>query len=354
MRICELFGRCFALLALCATLAAIAPVVAAPPAELASRLPADPPPAPVGVGAPPPDQPLLLLDHVEFYPLSLLSGSDNGGELPVRARFDEADAGDPGFDLTDPPVPESAIVPIDPLDVPVPSRRGGVWSRLSHGFSDWTSRLSLGSRVLAGNSNQNFVDFAADFERTEDDRRFTQINLLGQFGESDGTVVANRWFANSTTDYYRGDQWLVFLKVMDQYDQLQNLDYRGTLSGGAGYRFFFEDHKRLVVRVGPGVTGEVFHNPSDKRLTPDLFGEVEVRLPLWERLKWEQKTTVFPSLSSLDVARATNQTSFLYAFDEKEQWSLKFGMLYQYISQPNTGRLPNDLTTNFSIVYLRK
>src|SRR5262249_14265834 len=129
---------------------------------------------------------------------------------------------------------------------------------------------------------------------------------------------------------------------------------RGTFSGGAGYRFFFEDHKRLVFRVGPGVTGEIYHSPSDKRVTPDVFGEVEVRLPMWERLKWEQKTTVFPSLSALDVARATSQTAFLYAFDEQERWSLKLGLLYQYISQPNAGRLPTDITTNVSIVYLRK
>jgi hypothetical protein len=54
------------------------------------------------------------------------------------------------------------------------------------------------------------------------------------------------------------------------------------------------------------------------------------------------------------VARAQSQTAFLYAFDEKERWSLKLGFQYQYISDPNVGRLPNDFTTNVSLVYLRK
>lgn len=295
-----------------------------------------------------PELPLL-------YPLDQLPFNETSRQTYVPARFEDADAGDPGFDPTDPPLPEAAIIPIEPVDVMTPAvEADGFWQRFSEHFVEWTSRISLGARALTGNSRQNFIDFAADFEKKDGKRRFSQINLLGQYGESAEKVVANRWFANSTTDYYHGEKWMTFVKIMDQYDQLQNLDYRGTLSGGAGYRFFFEDHRRLVFRVGPGVTGEIFHSPSDNRVTPDLFSELEVRLPIWERLKWEQKTTVFPSLSALDVARATSQTAFLYAFDEKERWSLKLGLLYQYISQPNLGRLPSDFTTNLSIVYLRK
>ena len=288
-----------------------------------------------------------------FFPLNELGpihpGDGFSHEL-LPAMF--TDAGDPGFYPTEPGLPEAAIIN-DSSIVPAPTIGERFWNEFSDGFLEWTSRISLGARSLSGNSKQNFIDFAADFEKKEETRA-TQINLQGQFGESDDKVVANRWFANSTTDFYRGEHWLLFAKLMDQYDQLQNLDYRGTFSAGLGYRFFFEENRRLIVRLGPGVTTEFFHNPSDNRTTPDLFSELELRLPIWDRLKWEQKTTVFPSLSELAVARANSQTSFLYAFDEKERWSLKVGFQYQYISEPNPGRLPNDFTTNLSIVYLRK
>jgi putative salt-induced outer membrane protein YdiY len=292
----------------------------------------------------------------ELFPLNRL---DETGSLAVFSSdvipvlLD--DAGDPGFYATDPGLPEGAIIPPMQMDfAPPPNAAERWWRRLSSSFQDWTSRLSLGGRSLSGNSNQNFVDFAADFEKKEE-LRATQINLQGQFGESKEIIVANRWFANSTTDFYHGTHWMTFVKLMDQFDQLQNLDYRGTFSGGAGYRFFYDDHKRLMLRMGPGVTTEFYHSPSRNVTTPDLFGEVELRLPVgWERLKWEQKTTVFPSLSALEVARAQSQTAILYAFDDKERWSLKVGFQYQYISDPNLGRLPNDFTTNVSLVYLRK
>jgi putative salt-induced outer membrane protein YdiY len=292
----------------------------------------------------------------ELFPVNQL---DEGGGLGVYSRdivpalF--GDAGDPGFYATEPGLPEATIIPPMKMDFSrPPTQTEQWWHRLSSSLQDWTSRLSLGGRSLVGNSKQNFVDFAADFEKKEE-RRATQINLQGQFGESNEVIVANRWFANSTTDFYHGTHWMTFVKLMDQYDQLQNLDYRGTFSGGAGYRFFYEEHRRLMLRVGPGVTTEFYHSPSRNVTTPDLFGEVELRLPVgWERLKWEQKTTVFPSLSALEVARAQSQTAFLYAFDEKERWSLKVGFQYQYISTPNVGRLPNDFTTNVSLVYLRK
>lgn len=298
--------------------------------------------------------PMARADELpSFFPLSQVGPIQPGDgffqEL-LPAMF--TDAGDPGFYATEPGLPEAAIIN-DASVIPSPSFGDRLWNDFSDGFVEWTSRISLGARSLSGNSKQNFIDFAADFEKKEETRA-TQINLQGQFGESDDKVVANRWFANSTTDFYRGDHWLVFAKLMDQYDQLQNLDYRGTFSAGLGYRFFFEENRRLIVRLGPGVTTEFFHSPSDNRTTPDIFSEVELRLPIWERLKWEQKTTVFPSLSELAVARAQSQTAFLYAFDEKERWSLKVGFQYQYISEPNPGRLPNDFTTNLSIVYLRK
>ena len=231
--------------------------------------------------------------------------------------------------------------------------RERLYRRFTGLFDEWASRVSLGGRSLAGNSNQNFVDLLADFEN-KTKWRATQINLGGQFGESNNKIVANRWFANSTTDYYHGAKWLTFTKVMDQYDALQNLDYRGTFSAGLGYRFLFDDTRRNITRVGPGVTLEVFHDPSDSRVTADAFGELEMRLPIWKRLKWEQKTTLFPSLTSLEVARAQNNTSLFYAFDERERWSLRVGFLYQYISQPNPGKVPSDYTTNVSIMYQRK
>ena len=197
------------------------------------------------------------------------------------------------------------------------------------------------------------ADLLADFEN-KTPVRATQVNLGGQFGESNNRVVANRWFANSTTDFYHGPRWLTFTKLMDQYDALQNLDYRGTFSAGLGYRFLFDDQRRIIARVGPGVTLEVFHDPADSRVTPDAFGELEVRLPLWQRLKWEQKSTVFPSLKELEIARVQNTTALMYAFDERERWSLRVGFNYQYIGQPNVGKLPSDFTTNVSVMYQRK
>lgn len=242
---------------------------------------------------------------------------------------------------------------LEPFHPETPGWSQRVLRRFAGLFDTWTSRIALGGRSLVGNSNQNFIDLLADFEN-KTEVRATQINLGGQFGESNETIVANRWFANSTTDFYHQRGWLTFTKLMDQYDQLQNLDYRGTFSAGIGYRFLFDDQRRIITRLGPGVTFEIFHDPSNSRTTPDLFGELELRLPVWQRLKWEQKSTVFPSLSELAVARAQSQTTILYSFDERERWSLRVGLLYQFISQPNVGKVPSDYTTNVSIMYQRK
>jgi len=326
---------------------------------------------PVGAGPadflPPPEPPSPLW----LIPLEPPAGFDDSAGLPAwpaavgPQALDEAPDwwADPGRDpgaagwLTDgmddsPDVDSAGDGTVAVAETPLPWGLR-VFRRFSGLFDEWTSRIALGGRSLAGNSNQNFVDLLADFEN-KTPLRATQVNIGGQFGESNDRVVANRWFANSTTDFYHGPRWLTFTKLMDQYDALQNLDYRGTFSAGVGYRFLFDDQRRIITRVGPGVTLEVLHEPSDSRVTPDAFGELEVRLPLWERLKWEQKSTLFPSLSELEIARFQNVTALMYAFDERERWSLRVGFNYQYIGQPNVGKLPSDYTTNVSVMYQRK
>jgi len=232
-------------------------------------------------------------------------------------------------------------------------RFGEMWDNISDQAYSWTKRIGLGTRYLQGNSDELFADFSAEFERRFE-RRFTQIKIWGAYGEAKGVRGTNRWFGNSTTDYTVRGNWVFFTKIMDQYDEFQNLDYRGTYSAGPGYRFLDQDKKRLIVRVGPTVMVEIFHSPITRRVTPDLFGELEVRWPLSQRMQFEQTATLQPGIVDSDQMRANSNTGVIVALDDAECWNLKLGFQYQYNGQPNPGRVPSDYSTQLQIVYQRK
>jgi putative salt-induced outer membrane protein YdiY len=179
-----------------------------------------------------------------------------------------------------------------------------------------------------------------------------QFDLGGQFGRAKHKTNVNRWWVNGNVDHKLYEKWILFATTKNTYNQFTNLDYRGTLSGGLGYRFYNEKDKRLIVRVGPAVTFEIFQNEPFQRTTPDMFAEIETRWPLFDRTQFEQKSRVNPSMANL--VRIVSTSSLLIDLDNSSRWKLRLSFRYEYDSQPAAGRLPSDYLSTVSLVYVRK
>lgn len=219
----------------------------------------------------------------------------------------------------------------------------------------WTQRIQIGGTFAEGNTKTDLLDIASAFERNTPIQA-RQIDAGGQWARSGVKQTANRWFVNSNFDWplEEGSQWITFLTSKNEYNELQNLDYRGTVSTGLGHRFLFEAKKRLIARVGPAYTVELFHSPQNWRESPDMFGELEIRWPIFEKASLEEKIRVQPSLLDWELVRVFSTTGLLMDLDQKERWKLRLGFNYTYNSQPNAGRLPSDYLTTLSLVYIRK
>jgi putative salt-induced outer membrane protein YdiY len=296
--------------------------------------------------------PLDQVDRVERYgdpqPADGLSAKDAAATESASPSSPDGVAPPP---ITLPTSDGSSEVDATPTDPEWFHRRA--MRALTDSFTEWTKRIGFGGRFVEGNSRETNLDLSANLERKRADRQ-TQINLGGQFGQANGTRGVNRWFANSTTDMALTAPWIWFLNVNDEYNERQNLDYRGTLSFGPGWRPYNEDKKRLVVRLGPAVTYEVFHAPADQRVSPDLFTEVEFRWPLSDSMQFEHRTTVNQSMHDFELFRGISNSAVQWALDSEKRWNFRIGVQYQYISQPNAGRRPGDYFTTIQLVYQKK
>jgi putative salt-induced outer membrane protein YdiY len=256
--------------------------------------------------------------------------------------------------LTDPSAAINAQEPIPWTEViPFMSTLQETYDKASNVAAKWTQRLQFGGQFNDGNTRTSLVDVVGVLEQNTKEK-MRQIDLGGQWGQNRGKQSANRWWLNSNFDWPVHDKWIAFVTSKNEYNELANLDYRGTLSAGGGYRFVFEDKRRLIVRFGPAYTIEIFISPSNTRQTPDMFSELELRWPLFERTTLEQKTRVQPSLLDMELVRVFSTTGLLVDLDAKDRWKLRLGLQYQYNSQPNPGRVPSDYMTTVSLVYQRK
>lgn len=272
--------------------------------------------------------------------------TDPAPVIPAPEESPEAPAEDPTAQQEpEEPRPSMVTVVFQQLERPVEPIRNGVTS--------WTKRVELGGRFIDGNSQQDTINFSAEFER-QFDRKFFQFEFGGQYGRDKEGPITNRWFGNGTADFDRNGNWILFVTAKNEYDEFKNLDYRGIYSGGLGYRFYNEKTKRLIVRIGPGMTYERYFEPFRERVSPDLFGEVEFRWPICENIQFEHKMTINPTVEDLKIFRMLNNSGLLFRIDEDGRWNIKLGLRHEYNSNPNENRLHSDYISSLVLVYTRK
>jgi|GEM_PF-2360288 hypothetical protein len=256
-------------------------------------------------------------------------------------------------------------VPVESRSHPVTGGSGAIvpvtgWhslvARASRVARAWTKRVEIGARVLRGNTDEDFVRLAGAILR-EDERKNSlhRIDWGGRFGQVNGLRNTNRWFLESTIDRSQPAGWLYYINSKHEYNEFQGIDYRGSGSVGVGYKFVDEKDRHLLMRLGPGLTLEVYSDSGGHGMTEDFSAEFEIDWPLFERTRLESKTTIRPSIIALDVFRFRTNTSVLVPLDDEARWSLKLGYLLDYNStlESANNRLPMDLTTSVSIVYMR-
>lgn len=259
----------------------------------------------------------------------------------------------PAVSKTDPaadPIPEPWI-----YQLPMAKQVVDWYSQLGGVAVTWTRRIQIGGTFADGNTQTDLLDVITELERNTPIQS-RQVDAGGQWARNGSKQTANRWFVNTNFDWpmEEGSKWITFFTSKNEYNELQNLDYRGTISTGLGYRFMFEPKRRLIARFGPAYTLEIFRSPNSLRQTPDMFGEIEARWPVLKRMSLEQKMRVQPSILNFELVRIFSTTGVLMDLDEKERWKLRLGFQYTYNSQPNDGRLPSDYLSTLSLVYIRK
>jgi putative salt-induced outer membrane protein YdiY len=289
--------------------------------------------------------PLDLVSHVEIAPETAALADNVIGDLPPS----------PAATLTEPEQlatrEESPWIETVPLINVVPK----TYHFVMGSANIWTQRINVGGQFIDGNAQTDLVNVMVNFENGTP-REMRQIDLIGQWGRNQGRQTANKWILNGNFDWPldADNKWISYFTNKNEYDELANLDYRGTFGTGIGYRFLNESKRRLITRVGPAYTIEIFRKPADHRESPDLFAEIEVRWGLFHRTSFETKTRVQPSMMDIELVRVFSTSGLMVDLDDEDRWKLRLGMQYTYNSQPNPGRVPSDYTTTVSLVYTRK
>lgn len=239
----------------------------------------------------------------------------------------------------------------------------GVWPNfpVGQGLLRWTDpnlrfwvpqRFDLGGNRTGGTKNSWTVQVKPVWSSDGPLMKHSS-QISGRLTEVNGVRSANEWIFTSTTDRrIEGTPWLVFGKILEEFDQMEKISLRSTITAGMGYRIQGDMLNRYVIfRLGPTINYERYYGPFREVWTPEILTEIEMKY-VYQRMTLEHKTSFFPSLTQNEY-RMVNDSGLLLPLDSKSVWSIRTGFLQNYNDRVAAGLRPWSYEASLTVVFQR-
>jgi putative salt-induced outer membrane protein YdiY len=198
-------------------------------------------------------------------------------------------------------------------------------------WTDWASAFDIGLSAARGTSNTTNLNFGFKAARITDGNRIGlgMTSLYAQNSTSGESVTsANAFHAATRYDLNINDTAFTFALANFDTDQLQNLDLRAVLGGGAGVRLRQSSNTSFDLFGGASLNQEVFSTEPARRSGELITGQ-ELRLKLTPRTEFTERLMFFPNFTQTGEYRvAFDSTAVL----KVNSWLGMADSDYQYLS----------------------
>ena len=225
----------------------------------------------------------------------------------------------------------------------------------------WEVSAALGATITSGNSDSVMVT-AGILAQHKDLKNEIRLSLDGGYGKTKSTGPLgvsnnqlNAQFVRGTAQYNRliTERFYFYGRVDGLYDAVAGVDYRFTISPGAGYYFIKTDKLLLSGEVGPGVVTERLNPTRGASAGNDTY--CTIRFGETFEYKLSDKTRIWQNFEYLPNVADWGQyvMNFTVGIETSltKKLSLRSFLQDSYQSQPATGRVHNDLKWITGIAY---
>lgn len=202
----------------------------------------------------------------------------------------------------------------------------------------WEKSASLGATVTQGNSDTVLV--VADVLGAKKwDANEVSLGASLAYGENES--IKNNETARGFGQYNRlfNDRFYGYLRAEALHDSIADVEYRITLSPGAGYYFIKNDRMRLSGEVGPGFVAEKQGGREREYITLRLAEKFDYKLN--DRARIWQSLEFLPQVDDFNNFIINAEVGVESALTKKT--SLRVFAQDTYDNEPAPGRKENDL-----------
>ena len=226
----------------------------------------------------------------------------------------------------------------------------------------WKYELTADVAGKTGNSDK--FSTAGSFKGTlasETDRLIMYVR--GDRSKENGQISTSELVGGTDYENFIGQRQSWYLRAEAETDEIEDLDFRGSLSVGYGYFFIKEEKHEFRGRVGLQYRHEAFKDP--KQLPPPAApvkgpgreDNVGLELGLYHmhyinRLgKMVTDITYSPSFNDPDSHRAYHESSLEMPLALSDFWKLRIGISNEYNNVVVSGRDRLDTTYFAKLVF---
>jgi putative salt-induced outer membrane protein YdiY len=210
----------------------------------------------------------------------------------------------------------------------------------------WESSISAGLSLTRGNSD-TLLTTAAFRTRTKTPFNEFMFSVDGAYGESDSVKNNETLHGVSQYNHLFGKRFYGFFNLEGLHDGIADLQYRFTLSPGAGYYFVKTTNTTFAVEAGPGLIfqrlGEVDTAYASLRLAERFEHKLNDGARVWERAE------ILPQVNKLDNFLVNAEIGAEAALTKT--LSLRVALQDNFVNQPAPGRKDNDIKLISGLAY---
>ena len=210
----------------------------------------------------------------------------------------------------------------------------------------WESSVALGFSLTRGNSDTLLTTAAFKTRRKMEVNEY-MLGLDGSYGKNDSVKNNEMLHGVSQYNHLFGKRFYGFFNLEGLHDGIADLQYRFTLSPGAGYYFIQETNTTLAGEAGPGLIfqrlGGVDTVYASLRLAERFEHKFNNNARVW------QKVEFLPQVNKPDNFLVNAEIGAEAALTKT--FSLQAVLQDNFVNQPAPGRKDNDVKLISSLVY---
>lgn len=221
--------------------------------------------------------------------------------------------------------------------------------------AQWSGKGSAGLVIARGNTTTNTANASIDVVREIENWK-NQFALAGIYASDSVGATAQRWNAETQTDWKFSDTGFWFGKLRYERDRFSGFEFQGTASTGLGHKFFDTDATKLSAQAGVGYrVSHVLQATEDDGVTiiPPYYeretifsGALDFRRSLSDSASLLDKYIIESGTSNTFM-----QNDLQLQLKVKNALAVALGLQVKHNSSPSPGFKKTDTLTTVNLVY---